>query len=29
MYESESSRENGVEPVKSNASDATVDDQTA
>lgn len=28
MYESESSRENGVASVKSNAPDATVDDQT-
>ncbi len=29
MYESESSRDNGIESVKTNAPDATVDDQTA
>lgn len=29
MYESESSRENGIASVKENAPDATVDDQTA
>jgi len=28
MYESESSRDNGIESVKSNAPDATLDDQT-
>lgn len=28
MYESESGRENGIESVKSNAADATVEDQT-
>lgn len=29
MYESENSRDNGIESVKTNAPDATVDDQTA
>jgi hypothetical protein len=29
MYESESSRDNGIASVKENAPDATVDDQTA
>jgi len=29
MYESEASRENGIESVKKNAPDAEVDDQTA
>ncbi|MDO8366923.1 MAG: YegP family protein [Saprospiraceae bacterium] len=29
MYESEASRDNGIESVKSNAPDATVDDKTA
>lgn len=29
MYESVSSRENGIESVKKNAPDATIDDQTA
>ena len=29
MYESEASRENGIESVKKNAPDATVDDETA
>lgn len=29
MYESEASRENGIESVKKNAPDAKVDDQTA
>jgi uncharacterized protein len=29
MYESESARDNGIAAVKSNAPDATVDDQTA
>jgi uncharacterized protein len=29
MYESEASRDNGIESVKTNAPDATVDDQTA
>lgn len=29
MYESDSSRENGIASVKNNAPDATVDDQTA
>ncbi|MBX2908441.1 MAG: YegP family protein [Chitinophagales bacterium] len=29
MYESESSRDNGIASVKTNAADATVDDQTA
>jgi uncharacterized protein len=29
MYESESARDNGIASVKSNAPDATVDDQTA
>ena len=29
MYESESSRNNGIESVKTNAPDATIDDQTA
>lgn len=28
MYESEASRDNGIESVKSNAPDATVDDET-
>lgn len=28
MYESEASRDNGIESVKTNAPDATVDDQT-
>lgn len=29
MYESSSSRDNGIASVKSNAADATIDDQTA
>ena len=29
MYESEASRDNGIESVKNNAADATIDDQTA
>lgn len=29
MYESSSSRDNGIASVKSNATDATIDDQTA
>lgn len=29
MYESEASRDNGIESVKSNAPDATVEDETA
>ena len=28
MYENETSRDNGIESVKSNAQDATTDDQT-
>lgn len=29
MYESEASRDNGIESVKKNAPDATIDDQSA